>query len=310
MMRAACVALLLAAADTHAASPREELRQALRARLPASGAIHATFVPAEGLGHVSISWRSPGPGFSFITQDTATGVDASGRAFAGPSMFAPGVQYAPPDRPAPTTALDPYTPLGFFADFIAGPDLFDVERRPDGGWTVTRRCPQAVRSMRAQDVDPAYAASFPEGEWRMELDPAGKPTELVRTVPGWDPPSTREVFTWSTRVPEPWLINDAPQNGAYKLASFELDPAGAPERFTKEAVTMLAVEANRQHQAAMTALTVKARRQAGLLPADPARPADERPDPAWTNASRAAIVVGGAMIVVGVAAWIRRRGSA
>ncbi len=305
---AACLLTFTSATAAHA-DPASDLRQRIRAAMPTSGAIHATYTPVDGIGEVSIGWRAPADGYYFVTQLTTSGRNAEGRAFAGQPMFTPGVVENPSKPPLGEEFLDHYTPHAFYADLLANPDRYRVEARPDGGWIVSRECPQAVRTMTPGDVAPGLESSYPIGTWRIEIDTDLRPISLFRSSPNWGDVTETIRFEWSARVPAPWLLSETAGPGkGWRLASFEVDEPGHPERFSRERVSKLGMLAYERHQKEMAFLAEQIERKAGRLPKDP-RADDPQADRAWHRMSYATIAVGAVLIVVGAVAIFRRRTS-
>lgn len=278
------------------ATPRDDLVAALRARLPASGAIHLTYVPGHGLGEIIVGWHASGDAWYRVTADGVVVRVGPNEFYAGDPYASPGVQRKDVAPPAEEDRLDELTPLPFFMDLIRRPDRYEVESRPQGGWVVTRRCPQAIRTMTAEQVPAEYAASFPEGIWRMEISQDGVPLTLHRSSPNWKGRDRHITFKWSGRVPRPWLVAEDVGEGGWLLASFEIEDDAPSIRFTPDHATLLARESR-------TRLEAAADRQM----ADWRGGVDSSASPFWRRASYATIVVGAAMIAVGVLVWLRRR---
>ncbi|MCX5689219.1 MAG: hypothetical protein NTV94_05425 [Planctomycetota bacterium] len=282
---------------------RTDFINLLRDRLPRKGAVHVVFRAEEGVGEIACGYEAQSGAWYRIDEYAVRGQDGSGRGYIGPPNPSL-VKDSDLTFVGADDCLDSLLPVALLADIAARPELIRDATRIDDGYLIELEFPGGTRSQ-----PPATAGT---------QNPRPKPTQLwLRTdrdcvvqnmsYESADKALRGKAATRSTAAPAMLSPVAEFDLNPWRVFSCAYEEAAPRDRFDKAVIVAAAVELKMR--------LAKEIAGSGSPSPNPGLPAessesgtyDPSTDHSMNGISVGVGAVGGVLLVVGLAAWIRRR---
>lgn len=285
------------------ADTKSEFVKLINDRIPRAGAVHVVFRAGSGVGEVACGLDAGSGAWYRIDEYAVKGQDCLSRGFAGPPGF---LQVKDVDfgYAGSNMCLDNLIPVALLIDIAKRTDLIHEVERVAGGYLVDIEFPSGVREEAPEPAGGRIPPPKPSHLW-LRTDEDGV-VQYMSHESGEDAMRGKAVVR-SPAVPAIMApLADCPTN-PWKVLSCTYEQTADCDKFDRSFVVAAAVEMRVRLKKEIADMD-----SGKLLPLGPPGSAgagvyDPATDPSSRGISLGVGVVGGVMVVLGVAAWTRSR---